>query len=139
MNLKDLIVKYKWGEVRTALCNLYTDSNRNIEGYKLVFEKLKIIEHQESEYEIVVQNMDDNGQKYVHVNARSLSEKESDSSPMTYSLMLTPWNEWAGMAVNSESLENFSEVDVIAHCIWEMTFSGFDEEEIRKMDEGLNR
>ncbi|MDE5418483.1 hypothetical protein L3049_10725 [Labilibaculum sp. DW002] len=138
MKLKDLILKYKWDEIRTVLYNLYSDTDRNIEGYKLVFEKLKVIGFQASKFEILVQNIEDNGEKYVHVNALDLSDKCSGDSPTTYSLMFTPWNEWAGMSINSESLLSFSEVDLIAHCLWEMTYCGFDEEEISKLNKELD-
>jgi N12 class adenine-specific DNA methylase len=36
------------------------------------------------------------------------------------------------MEVAIECLQNFNELEIIAHCIYEMTFVGFEEEEIQE-------
>jgi len=43
-------------------------------------------------------------------------------------LMGTSWHEWLFMPINKKSMEQFSEIEIIAHCLWEMTFCGFEEE-----------
>lgn len=138
MKLKDLINKYEWNEVQTSFYNLYQDSERNIKGYKLVFEKLKGLDPIESSFEICIKNVEGNGEKYVHVNTVDVSKEPVDGIRLTYSLMFTPWNECAGMAVNSDSLSSFSESEIIVHCLWEMTYCGFDEEEIQKVNDEIN-
>ncbi|NLO51569.1 MAG: hypothetical protein GX103_10490, partial [Bacteroidales bacterium] len=39
---------------------------------------------------------------------------------------------WLGMEISQESLQHFSELEIISHCLYEMTFVGFEEEEIQK-------
>jgi len=47
-------------------------------------------------------------------------------------LEFTPWKEWLGMGIHPESLAHFSEQEILAHCLHEMTFMGFEEEQIQK-------
>ncbi|MBI9056969.1 MAG: hypothetical protein JEZ01_04280 [Labilibaculum sp.] len=138
MKFKDLILKYKWDDIKPLFYELYQDSDRNLDAYKLVFEKIKRLQVEESNHEILIRNITESGVSYVHVNAIKLSEKEVDGELMTYSLMLTPWNEWAGMSIDTESLSTFPEKDIIIHCLWEMTFCGFDEKDIKKMSNEID-
>lgn len=56
-----------------------------------------------------------------------------------YALDFTPWAEWLGMKVNERLFNQFTNEDIVAHCIWEMTFHGFEEEQIQEKKDDLNR
>lgn len=43
------------------------------------------------------------------------------------------------MTISQATLENFSELEIIAHCLFEMTFIGFDKEEIQEELKSLNK
>lgn len=36
------------------------------------------------------------------------------------------------MTISKESLDYFSELEIIVHCLYEMTFMGFSDEDIQK-------
>lgn len=36
------------------------------------------------------------------------------------------------MTLSSNTLKQFSELEIISHCLYEMTFMGYDEKEIQK-------
>ena len=63
-----------------------------------------------------------------------LTEKDKADSNQTisYALEFSPWSSWLAMEVDEESLAKCGEVDFIAHCLWEMTFFGYEEKEIEK-------
>ncbi|RUT78422.1 DUF6557 family protein [Ancylomarina longa] len=139
MKLKELIEQYQWLEIRKALCCLYTETDRNLEGYELVFEKLKHITPKENNFEIVLQTIkEENWESYVHVNATDLSSESTDEFSGSWSLMGTPWNEWLFMPISKESMENFTEIEILAHCLWEMTYCGFEEESIQEFNDKLD-
>jgi hypothetical protein len=48
-----------------------------------------------------------------------------------YALDFTPWEEWLGMQIDPSTLLEFSESEIIAHCLWEMTFHGFEQNKIQ--------
>jgi hypothetical protein len=57
----------------------------------------------------------------------------------SYAIEYTPWGKWLGMSIDQVSSENFSEVEIIAHCLWEMTFAGFDQRSIKEKIDELKR
>ena len=54
-----------------------------------------------------------------------------------YSIEFAPWSEWLSMTIDSKTLKEFSPAEIAAHCLWEMTFIGFDEENIEDVLEDL--
>ena len=42
------------------------------------------------------------------------------------------------MDLAPETTEKFSDLDIIAHCLYEMTFIGYNEEEISEQFETIN-
>ena len=118
---------------------MYTDTDRNLEGYRIVLDKLKEITPEENSFEIVLQTIEEEGEEsYVHVNATDLSLKPTDEFSGSRSLMGTPWCKWLSMPISKESKENFKEIEIIAHCLWEMTFCGFDDESIQEFNDKLD-
>lgn len=71
-------------------------------------------------------------EQYVNVSGYDNSKKVI-SNGLTESLALefTPWDEWLGMNIDQSSLNDFSSYEIICHCLHEMTFMGFDQEEIK--------
>lgn len=132
MNLHKLINNYKWFNIKQVLIALYPSENDYIKEYKSVYEKLKGLNPVSTDIVIILEHQKDefDGEEYVGVygkysNPRNEDEKHSQA------LELTPWNEWLGMTICKESFIQFSDLDIIAHCLHEMTFFGFEEEKIK--------
>jgi hypothetical protein len=132
MTLKTLLQKYTWLNVANVLWNFYPDEKKNSSGYQDVFEKLKIISPEDTDLSIVVAHCRDefDGEEYVDVSGKYLNPK-TDEQAFSQAIEFTPWKEWLGMTIDQESLDHFSEIEIIAHCLHEMTFAGFDEENIQ--------
>ena len=41
------------------------------------------------------------------------------------------------MEISKESLQEFSEQEIIVHCLYEMTFEGFSEDAIQKINDRI--
>jgi hypothetical protein len=58
-----------------------------------------------------------------------------------YGMEFCPWVDWVSMFITQESLDNFSKEDIVAGCLYEMTFFGFTEEnignELKKMEDSI--
>jgi hypothetical protein len=54
-----------------------------------------------------------------------------------YGIELTPWAEWLGYDIDTISVPELSLEDIVAHCLWEMTFVSFNESEIMEMVSSL--
>lgn len=49
------------------------------------------------------------------------------------------WDEWLGMEIEAEILERYSELDILCHCFWEMTWCGYSMEKVKKFRKRLDR
>ena len=49
-----------------------------------------------------------------------------------------PWETWLGMEIEKPTHERLTSAEIVVHCLWEMTFQGFDQEKIRGEFQALN-
>lgn len=134
MRLNELIETNNWLSVSMTLTSLYPDQNEGLEAYKKVYGILQQTVPTNSEIEIVLQQCYDdetNEESYFDVSGL---KRDSQNLQLTNSLAIefVPWTEWLGMTVSSDALNQFSELEIISHCLYEMTFVGYDETEIQK-------
>ncbi len=45
-------------------------------------------------------------------------------------LDLSPWDAWLALRVPQPLLDKMTAAEIVAHCVWEMTFYGFTQEKI---------
>jgi hypothetical protein len=139
MQLKEIIDSNEWLSVKFTLLELYPEEEKNLNGYRDVFNRLKVMIPKTSNVSLTVANQEDDfdGTEYVHVSGFYVDPTKSpDGYTGSLAIEFTPWNEWLGMEVSKDSLAEFSEFEIIAHSLFEMTFVGFEEISIQtKMDE----
>lgn len=75
---------------------------------------------------------------YVDVSGRKL-KPETNSISDSYAIEFVKWEKWLGMDLAPETLDNFSELEIIAHCLFEMTFCGYEQEEIQEQFDSINK
>ena len=133
MILKELIQSNSWLSVSAILLQLYPDEEKNISGYEKVYEELMFMLPEDSELLIVVAHQKDDfdGAEYVAVSGK-YANPQNENEEFSQAIEFTPWNQWLGMEISPESLLQFSELEIISHCLFEMTFAGFDEEHIQE-------
>lgn len=136
MTLKTLIEKHTWQAIASVFLKTYPEAEASMAGYQQVFEKLLKMDSEATEMSIIVKTETSEGDEYVDVSGLDIHPKtEEDHYPQ--GLELTPWNQWLGMEVSKESLEEFSEQEIIVHCLYEMTFEGFSEDAIQKINDRI--
>ncbi len=135
MQLIDLIKSSAWLSVQMALLREYPEAKEDIESYEMVYNLLKVMPPKTSKMTIALSlETDDFDQSsYVDV-AGYFTDPAEQRDPFTNSVAIefVPWNEWLGMNLDTETLNHFTELEIIAHCLHEMTFVGFDEKEIQE-------
>lgn len=140
MTLNELIQSNSWLSIEMILLKLYPGEEVNRFAYLDVFEELLYMNPENSEIEIVVAHQIDDfdGEEYVDVSG-SYRNPKSEEEEFSEALEFTPWNQWLGMEISQESLEDFTELEIIAHCLFEMTFVGFEEEVIQEEMESIQK
>jgi hypothetical protein len=144
MILYDLIKSYNWLSVELTLLKLYPDQDNMLDEYRHVYEKLKVTEPADyDELEIILTeydcdpNFESHKETYVDVSGQ---KKTPDPNDITngYAIEFLEWDKWLGMDIATETTKNFSDLEIIAHCLYEMTFIDYDEEAIQEQFKSIN-
>ena len=139
MKLIELIRQNSWLSVELTLLDIYPEEKKNISGYEEIFRQLVSIPVIETDMIIEIKReIDDfDNEEYIDVSGRKKNEsKDQKEQEVSYALEFTPWSEWLGMQIDITSIKNFTGLEIISRCLFEMTFMGFDENEI---EEELNK
>lgn len=144
MKLYDLIKSNHWLSVELTLLKLYPDQDKMLGEYRNVFEKLKVTEPADyDELEIILKeydcdpNFECDKETYVDVSGQ---KKIPDPNEITncYAIEFLEWDKWLGIDIATETSKNFSDLEIIAHCLYEMTFIDYDEDNIQGQLKTLN-
>jgi hypothetical protein len=132
MKFYEIIRSNNWLTVEVTFVKLYPDQQKSIEDYRLVYEALKFLQPVYLDIKIVLyQYYDDAG----HPSAVDVSGINPNPEPEDINnglaLEFTSWDKWLGMDIDPLTLKEFTEIEIICHCLNEMTYAGFDEEEIQ--------
>ena len=136
MKLSRLIKNTSWLSIKFVLLKLYPDESKNIQAYEDVFKKLLFLAPKHCEMELIIKHQTDafDGEKYTEV----CGKKSDGGDEEQYALDFTPWAEWLDMEISKETMIAFTELEIISHCLFEMTFIGFEEEDIQTEFKKLN-
>ncbi|MBT9133171.1 MAG: hypothetical protein DDT33_01707 [Firmicutes bacterium] len=66
-------------------------------------------------------------------------DDEIRNQEVSYGIEFTGWAEWLGMEIDQDSFSKYSESGIIGHCLWEMTFYGFTQDDIKKAIDRINK
>lgn len=156
MKLKELILTSSWNEVKSSLLRTYQHSERSIGKFQNVFDTLMSLQPRVTTMRLCVEEVfreSIDGEPCIEVfgkdgtlnkdlpDFRHFSETASTefaNSETSFALDLVPWEEWLGMELDPSTLQAHSGSDIIAHCLWEMTFFGFDQATIQKHKEEID-
>lgn len=136
--LADLINRHEWKEVKKRMKKLYPKPRKNLNGYKKVFEELKtlpVFTQGKRPLLIEVHACHDQYDGY-YTDVHAVTPKKRGESK---GLDATRWEKWLGMEIWPASLYDYSEVDIVCHCLWEMTFYGFDQDQIQSFWQSIDK
>lgn len=131
MNLDKLIQKHTWEAITPLFLKIYPEAEENIEGYKMVFAKLKVMDLVETDMWLVLKTVQDGEDAYVDVSGLHKHPK-TEEEKYAQGIEFLSWHKWLGMDIQEESFKAFSELEILVHCLYEMTYVGFSEEQIQE-------
>jgi hypothetical protein len=131
MKFQELIKSNEWLSIELTFSKLYPDQRESIENYRLVYEALKFLQPVYSDIKIVLNPYGDDGHP-SGVDVYGVNPKpEPEDVTNGLALEFTSWDKWLGMDIDQLTLKEFTEIEIICHCLDEMTYAGFEEEEIQ--------
>jgi hypothetical protein len=140
MKYRDLLQQCVWQEIWDCLLLNY-DDQRNLEDtYKKIYDDLIVVEGISTKRRIVVKKYP----QWVDVSGKDGSlhkdneeyatlckdNEEYANSEIIYGIEFEKWGEWVEMEIDQQSLIDFTMTEIAAHCLWEMTFMSFNEDDI---------
>ncbi|WP_300436523.1 DUF6557 family protein [Christiangramia sp.] len=140
MTLKQMLQSNSWLSIASVFRELYPEEGRNMEGYENVFDQLVTMSSEETDMEILIKTVKDDfdSSEYVDVSGKYLYPK-SEEEEFARALEFTAWSKWLAMNISPQSLKSFSELEILAHCLHEMTFAGFEEVDIQQQLDSINK
>lgn len=105
----------------------YKDQDKQSEAYLGMRAKLREMKAEPTAMDCVLSrcwSMDDPPEPVVDVSGVRMGD------PKSYAIAYEPWSQWLGMAVKAEPGLELSDSDMLANILYEMSWAGFDEEEI---------
>jgi len=137
VTFKDIIKACTFKDVKEALLSLYPDQKKVINGYKYVFQTLKLMRHRYNKEGMVIDiRKVGRGENAYFCVSGLCTEKGTQQS---YALEYSPWSKWLGYEVDKKVLKKMPKEEIAAHCLWEMTFMGFTQSRIRSSMSVLKR
>lgn len=113
-------------EVISSLKTHYKSSVNDLDGYRELMHELLGRKPVFSKYQISITHVSMDDEEYEHV-CGVIPGDEQD-----YGIEFCEREQWLGMHFTEETQKNYSPADIVAHCLWEMTFFGFRDSEVEK-------
>lgn len=133
--LYDLIREVSFEDVFSRICFYYPSQCDSKVGYENAFNELlgkKQNKHLLGDLFIEVEIIEDEDEYYLEVTG------VNTKSGVHYAIELCEWTDWLTMFITKETLDRLSKEDIVAGCLYEMTFFGFSEksvmEQLNKME-----
>lgn len=123
MNLHSVIKETTWDEVKTQM--LFYCDEEMLPLFSKVYNELQnatVIINKEELIRIKIEFIKEENSYDV------FGIKENDNH--IYALSLSLWGEWLGYEIEEDTILSVPYHDIVAHCLWEMTYYGINEEEV---------
>ncbi len=131
MKLSEIIHRNNWLSIEMTFRNLYQSDEDDINAHKEAFEKLLLLPEESSNIQIAIRHIKEDEDEYYEVSGIETTMDKGEEKTEHLSIEFTPWSEWLGMQISKETENKFNELEIISHCLYEMTYAGFTEEEIQ--------
>lgn len=125
VTVKDLVKSTPWDAIWKEMPRLYAQVANSEEGYKMVFDRLHLIVPEPSDLVLNIKIFFENGDRIADVAAYN------EECPDGYSMKASSWGCMLGLTISPEVIEQLSHAEIVAHCLYEITWFGSSEEEIQ--------
>lgn len=131
MKFIELLKKNDWKQVKPNLIKWYPEENKpeQLLAYELVYIILLHLPITPSENLIELKRVCNPNDEYIHVYMLKSNDKQ------TWDIGFLPRSEVLGMNLSTTTLKTFTELEIISHCLYEMTFYSFVESETQRLFE----
>ena len=130
LTLSDLLKQVTFDDVFKRITHWFTDQEHNKDGYKSVFETLlekTPKKHKLDDLFIQVERVEEDDSEWLDVSGINVAKGDN----ISYGIEFEPWDDWVTMFITKETLASLTKEDIVAGCLYEMTFFGFTEKKVQ--------
>ena len=132
MTFEQLLKTNNWQSISSMFLKIYPKAESEIDGYKNVFHKLVRMSPERTDMSIVIAKIMDDDKEFIEVCGLHNNPKRQDEKYLQ-GIEYVPWRKWLGMDICKESMDSYSNEEIIVRCLYEMTFLGFNDDEFQKV------
>lgn len=131
VTLSDILRQVAFDDVFKELTKWFSNQESNFNGYASVF--CTLLEktpkrHKLDDLFIEVKKVtEDDETEWLNVSGINIAKKDN----ISYGIEFEPWDEWVSMYITQETLDSLSKEEIVAACLYEMTFFGFTENKVQ--------
>ena len=140
LRLRDIFDTVDFDAVWDVIVDAYPDQEDAYEDYAEMFGQLFELEPSENPSSMLIHieySLDEDYEEEARYYYDVLGMQAG--YPQQYALELVPWEDWLGFGVTLDTVERLSDPEIAAHCLYEMSFLSFDQEEIADIYDELVR
>jgi len=127
---KDKVKACNFRNVKEALLRLYPDQKKNIKGYRYVFQTLRLMKPRYNKEGLIIDIRKVGRGRNAYFSVSGVCREKGIKQ--SFGIEYMPWSKWLGCEVNKQILKKMTKDEIVAHCLWEMTFMGFTQNKIRR-------
>ncbi|MDT0122433.1 hypothetical protein Q9R46_07265 [Paenibacillus sp. RRE4] len=134
ITFKEILERVTFDAVWDNLIKYYPDMSQIKEKYLILYESILLQNPATNVVEMIVHidSIDSDGDKdKKDIEYRVHGKNNSPEWEGYWDLSASKWGEWLGFYVDQQVLEQFSNEQIVALCLVEMTWFGFSEEQIK--------
>ena len=136
--LDDLVRSVPGVEVEAALLDAYPHEAAHVRRFRSVYERLLASRPVPSRLVLRLEWCEDEHERWLSVYGEDGTLRD-DGEPEGFALELMAWAEWLGIAVPEELRRGFRDVEIVAHCLSEMTTVAFEEGAVQAQRREIER
>lgn len=136
VSLGYLIRSVDWADVEDAMRLHYPKEIKDMASFRTVFEKLAQMKPEPTRCWFVIKALEPwpdpdcdepYGEAPADVGCMDGSYCEDRKAEVLYGIDFRSWSECLGMEVLEVTRKQYTDAEIAAHCLWEMTWHGFEE------------
>jgi hypothetical protein len=127
---KDKVKACNFRNVKEALLRLYPDQKKNIKGYRYVFQTLRLMKPRYNKEGMIIDIRKVGRGRNAYFSVSGVCREKGIKQ--SFGIEYMPWSKWLGCEINKQILKKMTKDEIVAHCLWEMTFMGFTQNKIRR-------
>ena len=127
---KDKVKACNFRHVKEALLRFYPDQKKNIKGYRYVFQTLRLMKPRYNKEGMIIDIRKVGRGRNAYFSVSGVCREKGIKQ--SFGIEYMPWSKWLGCEVNKQILKKMTKDEIVAHCLWEMTFMGFTQNKIRR-------